>query len=91
MLALAGSAVVVLIALLMGTPVTVAGGVARCLPPRARRAAIADYALSLRAWRQSSPAMTRRLPAAFAIAARRPVLLAITTEARMALRAARPR
>ena len=80
MLALAGGAAVVLIALLIGTPVTVAGGVAAVCLLVLVAAAIGDYALSLRAWRRSSPAMTRRLPAAFAIAARRSVLLAITTE-----------
>ena len=38
-----------------------------------------DYSASLRAWRRSSAQMTRRLPAAFAIAAKRPVQLAIET------------
>src|SRR5438034_229035 len=43
-------------------------------------AAIWDCAASRRGWRLSSPTMTRRLPEAFAIGARRSVHLAITTE-----------
>ena len=39
-----------------------------------------DYAASRRAWRRASPRMTRRLPAAFAIGARRSVELAIEAE-----------
>jgi uncharacterized protein (DUF58 family) len=79
-LALAGTSVAVLVALLMGMPVSVAGRMALACLGTLLAAAIWDYAASLRAWRRSSPAMTRRLPAAFAIGARRPVQLTIVTE-----------
>src|SRR4029077_8985818 len=79
-LALAGASVAVLLALLMGMPVAVAGGVALACVAALLAAATWDYASSLRAWRRSTPTMTRRLPAAFAVGARRPVQLAITTE-----------
>jgi uncharacterized protein (DUF58 family) len=78
-LALAGSSIAVLLALLMGTPVSVAAWVGFAGVLALVAAAIWDYAASLRAWHQSSPKMTRRLPAAFAIGVRRPVQLAITT------------
>jgi len=78
-LALAGTSVAVLLALLMGVPVIVASRVAFACLVALLVAAIWDYAASLRAWRRSSPAMTRRLPAAFAIGAKRPVHLTIVT------------
>ena len=55
-LALAGTSVAVLLALLMGVPVTVAGRVAFACLVALLAAAIWDYAASLRAWRRSSPA-----------------------------------
>jgi uncharacterized protein (DUF58 family) len=79
-LALAGTAVAVLLALLMGLPVTVVGRAAFACLVALLAAAICDYAASRRAWRRSCPAMTRRLPAAFAIGARRSVQLAIAIE-----------
>ena len=80
MLALAGISVAVLLALLMGAPVNIAGRVALACVLALAAAAIWDDAASLRAWRRSSPTMTRRLPAAFAIGAKRSVHLAIVTE-----------
>jgi uncharacterized protein (DUF58 family) len=79
-LALAGISVAVLVALLMGMPVTVAGRATFACLVALLVAATWDYTASLRAWRQSSPTMTRRLPAAFAIGARRQVHLSIITE-----------
>jgi uncharacterized protein (DUF58 family) len=85
-LALAGSSVAVLLALLAGTPVWIAGWVGFACLLALAAAAIWDYSASLRAWRQSAPKMTRRLPAAFAIGARRPVHLAVVTEGALAWR-----
>jgi uncharacterized protein (DUF58 family) len=79
-LALAGTCVAVLLALLLGMPVPITGRVAFACFAALLAAAICDYAASLRAWRRSCPAMTRGLPAAFAIGARRSVQLAITVE-----------
>ena len=76
--ALAGTSVAVLLALLMGMPVAVTGRVAFACLVALFAASIWDYAASLRAWRRSSPTLTRRLPAAFAIGARRSVQLDIT-------------
>jgi uncharacterized protein (DUF58 family) len=78
-LALAGTSVAVLVALLIGVPVAVAGRVALACLFALLVGAAWDYSASLRAWRRSSPTMTRRLPAAFAIGAKRPVHLAIVT------------
>jgi len=74
---LAGSSAAALIALLVGLDprslarVTVAVLVALAV------VGLWDYAASRAAWRRASPQMVRRLPAAFAIGARRPVELAI--------------
>ena len=40
-------------------------------------AMLADYLLTKRAWRASAPAMTRRLPAAFAIGVPKPITLSV--------------
>jgi uncharacterized protein (DUF58 family) len=64
----------------MGMPVTTAGRLALACLLALLAAALWDYAASLRAWRRSSPTMTRRLPAAFALGAKRPVHLAVITE-----------
>ena len=76
----AAAAVAALVALLAGVQPGVVG--------RAVLAALAalaligawDYVASRRAWRHASPRMTRRLPAAFAIGARRSVELAIEAD-----------
>jgi len=77
---LAASSVAALFALLIGTPVTVAARATGIALVALVVVATWDYAASLRAWRRSSPTMTRRLPTAFAIGTRRPVQLAIKTE-----------
>ena len=78
--ALAASAAAVLLALLMGLSGTVAGRIAAIVLVALLAIGIWDYAASLRAWRRASPAMTRRLPSAFAVGVKRPVHLAIDTQ-----------
>ena len=80
MFALMGTCVAVLLALLMGMPVPVAERTAFACLLTLVTATIWDYTASVRAWRRSSPTMTRRLPAAFAMGARRAVHLTIVTE-----------
>ena len=77
---LAAGATAMLVALLLGVSVTIATSIAIALLLGVVAITALDYALSLRAWRQSSPVMTRGLPAAFAIAVKRPVHLAIDIE-----------
>src|SRR5438552_10941937 len=77
--ALAASSVAALLALLMGVAVTVASLVATTVLLALFTVATWDYFSSLHAWRRSSPTMTRRLPAAFAIGVKRPVHLTIDT------------
>jgi uncharacterized protein (DUF58 family) len=78
--ALAAGAVAVLVALLMGVAVTAAMWMATGALLTLLVVATWDYVASLRAWRSSSPTMTRRLPTALAIGVKRPVHLAIDTE-----------
>jgi uncharacterized protein (DUF58 family) len=73
-------AAAVLLALLMGMAVSDASVVTAIAISVLIVAAAGDYASSLQAWRQSSPKMTRLLPAAFAIGVKRPVELTIETE-----------
>jgi uncharacterized protein (DUF58 family) len=75
--ALAASSVVALLALLAGMAVAVVARAALVAVAAFVAAAIWDHAASRRAWHRASPAMTRRLPAAFAIGATRPVELTI--------------
>jgi uncharacterized protein (DUF58 family) len=79
-LALCGAAVAALVALLARMPVKTAGWLAFGWVVALLVAAVWDYVTSLRAWRQSSPRMTRRLPSAFAIGVRQPVHLSIANE-----------
>ena len=76
----AAAAVAALVALLAGVQPGLVGRAA--LGTLAALALIGawDYAASRRAWRRASPRMTRRLPAAFAIGARRAVELAIEAD-----------
>jgi uncharacterized protein (DUF58 family) len=78
--ALAVSAGGVLAALLMGMPVATASWLALAVCAALLAAIALDAIVSRRAWHRSSPKMTRRLPAAFAIGVRRPVPLTIETE-----------
>jgi uncharacterized protein (DUF58 family) len=76
----AAAAVAALVALLAGVqPGVVGRAVLGALAALALIGAW-DYAASRRAWRRASPRMTRRLPAAFAIGARRAVELAIEAD-----------
>jgi uncharacterized protein (DUF58 family) len=75
--ALAASSVVALLALLAGMAVAIVARAALVAVAAFVAAAIRDHAASRRAWHRASPSMTRRLPAAFAIGATRPVELTI--------------
>ena len=79
MTAIAAAAVAILLSLLLGLEVAIAIRVAIIALLTLLMLAIVDYALSIRAWRQASVQMIRRLPAAFAIASKRQVLLALDT------------
>ncbi|HLG57426.1 MAG TPA: DUF58 domain-containing protein [Vicinamibacterales bacterium] len=69
-----------LIALIAGMSVALAAWLAAGAFAALAAASTWDCFASRRAWRQSSPAMTRRLPAAFAIGVRRALPLMIETE-----------
>ena len=79
-LALAASSVAALLALLLGMTAGVATWAATIALIALFGIAAWDCAASLRAWRRSSPTMTRRLPSAFALGAKRGVQLAIDTQ-----------
>ena len=78
--ALAAGSVALFVALLLGTPVALATRVAIAWLLAIILAAAVDYLRSRRAWRRSSPRITRRLPPAFAIGAKRSVVLSIDIE-----------
>jgi uncharacterized protein (DUF58 family) len=80
LLALAASALAVLIALLSGVQVGVASWIAFAALLTLLVVTTWDYVASLHAWRQSAARMTRRLPSAFALGVKRQVDLAITAE-----------
>jgi uncharacterized protein (DUF58 family) len=84
--ALAAIATALLLALLIGMPVSVASLVAMTALTGLVIAAVWDYARSRQAWRQASVRMTRQLPAAFAIGVKRPVHLTIEIEGTTAWR-----
>ena len=77
---LAGSAVVVLTALLTGADVASATRMTLAIMSTLLLLVAWDFAASLRAWRRSCPRLTRRLPQAFAIGAKRWVQLVVQTE-----------
>jgi len=79
-IALGAGGAAVLVALVLGMPAATAMWIVAFGTGTLAVAAIADYAVSRRAWRASSPQMTRRLPSAFAIGARRTVELSIDVE-----------
>jgi uncharacterized protein (DUF58 family) len=79
-LALAASSVAALLALLLGMTAAVATWAATIALVALFGIAAWDCAASLRAWRRSSPTMTRRLPSSFALGAKRGVQLAIDTQ-----------
>jgi uncharacterized protein (DUF58 family) len=78
--ALSASAAAILVALLMGVTPAVAMRAAMASLAALFAAAAWDYRSSVMAWRRSAPALTRRLPAAFAIGVSRPVRLLIDTQ-----------
>ena len=78
--ALAAGSVALFVALLLDTPVALATRVAIAWLLAIVLAAAVDYLRSRRAWRRSSPRITRRLPPAFAIGAKRSVVLSIDIE-----------
>src|SRR5262249_43577906 len=69
--------VVVLVALLAGAPIAATTWGAALGLMVLLVVTIGDYVLSREAWQQSSPTVTRTLPAALAIAVQRPVRLTI--------------
>jgi uncharacterized protein (DUF58 family) len=75
--ALGAMSAAVLAALLIGVSVTLASFLGAAALLAVVILAIGDYTASIRAWRKTSVTMTRRLPAAFAIGARRSVQVAI--------------
>jgi uncharacterized protein (DUF58 family) len=75
LLALAAGAAAALIALLAGVGVWVVAPFSAAWLLFLAAVASADYVISRRAWQQSVVRMTRGLPAAFALGARRPVSL----------------
>ena len=79
-LALAVCAAAVLLALLLGMPVRLAGRVAAGVVLLLAAAAAWDAFASRRAWRRAAPRMTRRMPPAFAIGIKQTVHLVIETE-----------
>jgi uncharacterized protein (DUF58 family) len=79
-IALGAGGAAVLVALVLGMAVSTAVWIAAFWTGALVVAAIADYVVSRRAWRASSPQMTRRLPSAFAIGARGAVELSIDVE-----------
>ena len=78
--ALGAIAIALLLALLLGMPVSAGSWMATAALLAVAVASTVDYAASRRAWRGGSPKMVRHLPAAFAIGVKRPVQLAIETD-----------
>src|SRR5262249_35132229 len=74
---LAGSA---LLALLAGVPEPIVSRLTLVAFAAIAAAAVADYALTRRAWRRASAVMRRTLPAAFAIGVKRPVEVTIESQ-----------
>src|SRR5580765_3432106 len=73
------AALVVLIARLVGVPGSTVTGSTLAAIGALLAAALYDYRASIAAWRRATPVVTRRLPAAFAIGAERPVAVRIDT------------
>jgi uncharacterized protein (DUF58 family) len=77
---LGASATAILVALLVGVTPAIAMRAALATLAALFAAAAWDYRSSVIAWRRSAPALTRRLPAAFAIGVSRPVQLLVDTQ-----------
>src|SRR3954452_2579330 len=80
LVAVAAITVAVLLVLFSGMSVTLTSRLAAGALAALFAATAWDYVSSVRAWRQASVRMTRRLPAAFAIGVNRPVHLTIEIE-----------
>lgn len=80
LLLLAAGATITLSALLMGRSIATAAWLAAGWTATLAAAAIADYWLTRRAWRDASPQLKRQLPSAFAIGVRSSIQLAIDTQ-----------
>jgi uncharacterized protein (DUF58 family) len=80
LVAVAASTAAIVLALMLGVSVADVARAAIAATAALFAAAAWDYRASVIAWRQSAPVLTRRLPAAFAIGASRPVELAIATQ-----------
>jgi uncharacterized protein (DUF58 family) len=79
---LAGGAAGLLIALIAGAPVSLAGWVALAWSGMLALLTVVDYGLSRRAFRRASPQLMRRLPAAFAIGVGSEIQLTLSASAR---------
>ena len=86
--ALAAGAAIALAALLLGARIPAVGWLAGAWALVLLAATGADYVTSRRAWRRSSARLSRRLPPAFAIGAKRAVTLLIDVEGTHTWRAA---
>ena len=75
--ALGAMSAALLVALIAGLPVRIAGWIAVAALAGLTLAAVYDYFASRRAWRNASPRMTRLLPSAFAVGVRRPITISI--------------
>jgi uncharacterized protein (DUF58 family) len=80
LLGLAAGALGALIALIGGAPIAVVAQLSIVWFVLLIGVAVADYVISRRAWRQSVVRMTRGLPAAFALGARRAITLTFEVE-----------
>jgi uncharacterized protein (DUF58 family) len=78
--ALGGLAGTALLALLAGVPEPIVSRVTLLVFAAIAAAAVADYVLTMRAWRQASAVMKRTLPAAFAIGVKRAVEVTIEAQ-----------
>jgi uncharacterized protein (DUF58 family) len=76
---LSAAAIAALIALILGVSVAATSLTASVALGALAAGTAWDYTRSLRAWRSSSPTLTRQLPAAFALGGKRPVEIAIET------------
>jgi uncharacterized protein (DUF58 family) len=85
-LSLAAGATAAFVALVAGAPVSVVGWAAAIWAGALVAAAAVDAFVSVRAWRRSPPRLSRRLPSAFALGARKPVEVRIDSEGPVAWR-----
>src|SRR3954470_5277873 len=77
---LGGLAAGALVALLVGVPGTFVTRATMVAFAALSAMALADYLLSIRAWRRACPVLQRQLPAAFAIGVKRPVQVALEAQ-----------